>query len=346
MKILTQGLLIAATSLSIAYAQPKTALQGGFVEGADVLYYMDTAAMNSSAFTKALEAKVPAEKKAEQEAKQKAFTDATGLTEDDVGAVVLSMDLDNINFQSQDPAQFASAPGNICVELKKSITLDQLAAGVETMKKEEGANFTVTKTTKDGLELLDIQAPPEEKGVKNFYLSLSKDGKAVVGSLNVASLKGGLNRISGSSMAKPTNDMATAMNSMGNKPMRVAVVLPAKAREMLQQSVQGMAAQGGMGAMLMPFATTKSLLVSADMKQNMDVALSLDVGDANSAVQAAGLLQTMAPMLMGNLGAQMGPKAAEIGQRLKFGSNETLVNLNLSLTPEDMEQVPMPSVTP
>ena len=338
MKTLTQVLLVAASTYAIATAQPKTALQGGFVESADVLVYMDMAKMNDSAFSKAMEAQMPAEEKAKQEAQQKAFTEATGLTEEDFGAMVFSADLAGIDFQAAEPPDISKLPLSACLELKKSVTLDQINAAIDAMKEEQGTEFKVEKTTIDGIELLNLMAPEGEETLKNVYVTTSKNGKAVLAAVSVDALKDSLGRIAAGKVAPPTKDMATAMNSMGDNPFRMALVLTEQARASLKDGVQKAAAQGGMAAILMPFAEIKSVLISANTQENMDLAISLDVGNENNAVEASGWLH----MMMVGMGQQLAPQAMEIGQRLKIGTDKSVVSMNLTLTAEDLEGAKWP----
>jgi hypothetical protein len=138
--------------------------------------------------------------------------------------------------------------------------------------------------------------------------------------------------------------MALAMKTMGNKPMRMAVVFPAKIREMIAQGIQEGAAAGGMGAMMMPFATTRSLLVSADVKNTFDLSLQLDLGNPENAQQAANMMQGMIPMMMMGMGEQLGPKAMEISQKLKIAAEGGVAGLSISLTAEDLK--PDPNAAP
>lgn len=335
--LLTAGLLMAG---SPAIAQD--ALRAGFVEGADVMFYVDMDAINQSEFGGQVEAQQSAEIKAEQKAKTRAFTDATGLTEDDMNTLVFSMDLEGIDFASNDPAQLEDARAMMAVNVKKALTLEQVKAGLQAMAGETGDETNMSIMTVDGMEVLKIEPKNARKGPDGAYATLSPDGETVLLSFNAPSLKQALARVSGGEMAAPGEEMGEAIKSIGQRHVRAAVVLPPEARQKIQEGVQAGAAQGGMGAMLMPFSTTRSLLVSANTSDSLDLYLSLDLGNNANATQAAGMLQSMVPMVMMQFGQQLGPKAMEISQKIKIAPKDTMVTMGLNLTPGDVK-VEMPA---
>jgi hypothetical protein len=340
--------LAAALSAAPVFAQaPQTALQGGFVDGADVMLFANAQQINASAFSKAMKAQQLPEIAEQQKIAQEKFTAATGLGENDLIAMVMSMDIDGINLEEPDPAQMEKIPAVLAVQLAKSVTLEQVAAGIKVMLEEQAGELNITPATIDGLNLLVIKpadAADAEGGPSQAFCGLSADGKTVLMALNSASIQAGVGRIASAKVSPATADMALAMKTMGNKPMRMAVVFPAKVREMIAQGIQEGAAAGGMGAMMMPFATTRSLLVSADVKNTFYLSLQLDLGNPENAQQAANMMQGMIPMMMMGMGQQLGPKAMEISQKLKIAAEGGVAGLSISLTAEDLK--PDPNAAP
>jgi|GEM_PF-1134907 len=330
------SLTLTATLAAGTTAFAQTALRGGFVEGADVMFYMDSDAINQSAFAQTVEDLQPDEVKAESEAKVKAFTEATGLGEDDIKTLVLSMDIDGIDFQSQDPAQLENAQALLAVESAKAITLDQLKAGLTVLAGENAKNANMTVTEADGMQVLKLEPAEAQDGPDKAYATLGDDGKTVLFGFNTDSLKQGLARISGGEMASPSDDMANAIKKIGQRHVRMVVVLPEDARAKIREGVQATAAQGGMGSMIAPFGTVESLLISANTRENLDLYLSLDLGNNANATQAAGMLQSMIPMFMMNAGQQLGPKAMQISQKIKIAPEESVVTMSVNLTPDDI----------
>jgi hypothetical protein len=318
-------------------AHAQNALRAGFVENADVLFYMDIAKMNSSPFSKAVEAQQDPETKALSDEKTAKFTAATGLTEDDVLAMTFSMDIDNIDFQKQDPAELENAQAVVAIELAKAITLEQAKAGLETMGEEGNMTAVLTITQVDGLDVIKLESAEAAEGPDSAFGTLSPDGKTFLMGFNTLSLKAGLARLAAGKTSDPTDDMASAIQSIGDRQARMVLVLPPLARQKIQEGIQATAAQGGMGAMLMPFSTAKSLIISADadIDNDLNLFLSLDLSNPGNATQAAGMVQGMLPMMMMGLG----PQAMELSQKIKIGSQESVVTVSVSMSPDDIKKM-------
>lgn len=341
MTTLKQTLILGTSLLTFNAGFAQSALRASFVEGADVLLYLDGKTVNSSAFSQAVQAQQSPEDKAEKEKKAAQLKDATGLGEEDVLVMAFSMDLDGIDFQAQDPEQLENAKAVLAVDLAKAVTLDQVKAGLEAMAEDADQKPTFSKESKDGLDVLTLgSAANQDQGPDQAFATLSPDGKTVLLAFNTASLKEGLARIDAGEMAAPSDDMAAAIQSIGDRHVRMALVLPMEARRKIQEGVQAASAQGGMGGMMAPFASTKSLLISANTTENLDFSLSLDLGNPGNATQAAGMLQSMLPMMMMGMQQQMGPQAMTLSQKIKIAPKENEVTLNVNLTPEDVKMTP------
>ena len=334
-KSLTFSMLALLSFACIGTAHAQTALHAGFVENADVFVFMDIAKMNKSPFSKAVEEEQSAEAKALAEEKTEKFKAATGLSEEDVVSMVFSMDIDNINFQAQDPAELEKAQAVLAIELTKSVSLEQAKAGLETMGDENEMKADITIETVDGMEVIKLESKAGEQGPDGAYGTLSPDGKTFLMAFNTMSLKDGLTRIEAGSMADPTADMTAAMESIGDRHARMVLVLPQAARMKISEGIQATAAQGGMGAMLAPFGSAKSLLISANTTDNLEFYLSLDLANPGNAAQAAGMVQSMLPMMM----MSMGPQAMEISQKIKIAPEENNVTMSVIMSPADIQKI-------
>lgn len=334
-KSIKYTILSIATFAFVGSTHAQTALHAGFVENADVFVYMDISEMNDSAFSKAVEEQQSPEAKALAEEKTEKFTAATGLDEDDVISMAFSMDIDDIDFQAQDPAELENAQAVLAIELAKSITLEQAKAGLENMGDESEMKADITIETVDGMEVLKLESTESEQGPDSAYGTLSPDGKTFLMAFNTLSLTDGLSRIAAGSMADPTPDMTTAMKSIGDRHMRMVLVLPPAARQKISEGIQATAAQGGMGAMLAPFGSAKSLLISANTTDNLEFFLSLDLANAGNATQAAGMVQSMLPMMM----MSMGPQAMELSQKIKIVPEESNVTMSVTMSPADIQKI-------
>jgi hypothetical protein len=344
MTTLKQTLLFGTALLAFNIGHAQSALRGSFVEGADVLFYMDGQNLNTSAFSQAVNAQRSPEDKAAKEAKAAQFKEATGLEEEDVLVLAFSMNLDGIDFQAQDPEQLENAKAVLAIELNQAVTLEQVKAGLEVMAEDTNQQHTITPGTEDGLDVLVLGANAEEsQGPDQAFATLSPDGKTVLLAFNTASLKDGLSRIAAEEMADPLDDMADAIRSMGDKHLRLALILPMEARQKIEEGVKAAAAQGGMGGMMAPFATTKSLLLSASAAESLDVTLALDLGNPGNATQAAGMMQGMLPMMMMGMQQQLGPQAMALSEKIKIAPQESTVTISINLSPEDVQMAPTPN---
>ncbi len=334
--------LLCLASLSSANAQTSaTALQGGFVDKADLLVFMNIRQMNASPFVKAMEAQQTPEQAALQKEKQEKFTAATGLDEKDIVAMVISADLKGVDFEGKTPPDMEQLPLAFALQLDKAVTMEQVAAGLRVIAEDQLEGVDLLPSQVDGLPVLVVK-PKEEPGPgepKQFYATLSNDGKNVLLGFNLPVLKDGLARIAAGTVSKPSPEMDAAMRSMGSRPLRLAFVFPAKLREMIARSVQEAAAgeMGPMASMFTPMGNARSFLVSADMKENMDLNLSIDVGDPAQAQALSGSMQGMMGMALMGMGQMLGPNAMGMMNKIKFGNNAGVATVGVVLSPEDLK---------
>jgi hypothetical protein len=79
--------------------------------------------------------------------------------------------------------------------------------------------------------------------------------------------------------------------------------------------------------------------MTVDTAENMDLALSLDLGNPGNAQQAAGMIQSMLPMLMMGMQEQAGPEIMNLMNKFKISAEESRVTMGLSLTPEESAMI-------
>jgi hypothetical protein len=278
--------------------------------------------------------------KAAAEEQFAALTKATGLTQDDISTMVFSMDIDGIDFAAQDPAELESAQALLAMDTKEPLTLEKIKNGLTTLSETtEGPAPQMTLTEVDGIPVLELTGTETPGGVDKAYAALSENGKTVMWSFNMASIKNGLGRLATGAPATMTEEMTVATTAFSEREMLMTIILPAAVRQKIQQGIQDAAAQGGMGGMLMPFASTRSLLVGVDAAENLDLNLSLDVGTPGNAQQAAGMIQSMLPMLMMGMQEQAGPEIMNLMNKFKISAEESRVTMGLSLTPEESAMI-------
>jgi hypothetical protein len=250
------------------------------------------------------------------------------------------MDLDGIDFEAQDPAELETAQALMAIETLKPLTLEQIeTAFTKASEASSGPAPELVLTEADGIPVLEVTGTQTPGGVDKAYVTVSDDGKTVLWSFNVASLKSGLARLVTGTPAAMSEEMKMAARSYEDREIFMAVILPASVRAMIQQGVQGAGAQGGMGAMFMPFATMSSVQMAVDTAENMDFSLSLDLGNPGNAQQAAGMLQSMLPMVIMSMQQQAGPEAMSLMNKLSTTAEEGSVKLGISLTPAEAAMI-------
>ena len=319
----------------------QNAIQAAMVDNADVFMYYDLQGLNDSAWKKAVDSSQTPEEKAAAEEQFALFTDATGLEADDISAIAMSMDIDGIDFTSQDPSQLETASIVMAVESKKELTLEQMKSALDTVSEStEGPKPTIELTEVEGIPVLQLTGTATPGGMDKAYAALSKDGKTAIISFNVSSLQGALARLATTTPAVISEEMAQASASVEDQQMGLTVILPEAVKQMIQQGVQASTAQGGMaGAMLMPFATTESLQVSMKADEDLSLGVSLNLGVPANAQQAAGMIQSMLPMMMMGLQGQAGPEAMNLMNKIEISAEEKNVMLKISLTAEESNMI-------
>lgn len=335
----TLFILLTACVLS-GGVQAQTATQAAIVDGADIFFYYDIQGLTTSPYGQALEGAQTPEQKAAAEEQFAKFTEITGLEEDDISNIAFSMDIDGIDFASQDPSQLETAQAVMAVATKKPLTLEQMRDALVTVSEtSEGPAPTIEMTEVDGVPVLQLTSTETPGGMDKAFATVSEDGKTVLLSFNMVSLKGGLARLATATPAAMSEEMTAATTGYKDSEIFMTVVLPAEIRALLEQGVQGAAAQGGMGGMLMPFASTRTLMVSVDTAENLDVGLSLDLGVPGNAQQAAGMIQSMLPMMMMGLQQQAGPEAMNLMNKIKTSADGGKVKMTITLTPEESSMI-------
>ncbi len=301
----------------------QTVMHAGVVDGADLLVAGRVSNFNQSAFAKAMKEQQPEEMKALTREKQAKFTAATGLEEEDLETMIASVKISDLDLENMGPDQADKVQAVLALQLKKAITLDQLEAGMKVMQEDAPGASTLSRATLGGTDVVEIK-PTNDMGTGSFYAGLSPDGQTVIVTMNEGSMTSALERVAAGRGGAPNPAMGQAMQALANQQLQLALVLPDNVKQGMRAAMQGGGNMGPMGA----FMNTQSLLLGATADEKLDLKLMLDVGDA----AAAQMLGQNAPMMM-----MMVPGAAQMGEKLKFGSEGNVFQLNVSLSPEDMQ---------
>lgn len=322
------GALALAASFT---AHASDTLRGGFVPGADMMFYLEAATFANAPIVEKIQAMNPDHDATAQEEMAEKFEAATGLAEEDMRDVALTLDLGGIDFDNPDPDQFDTVSAVMAMGLNKSITLDQVVAGIELLAAENGGadEIDLAKENREGTDLIVVTPTTAQDGPKEILAGLSQDGKTVLVTFNLAALTSGLDRITEQKIAKPGPEMEGALRELKGQPFRVAFVLP----EDLKQEIAVGAQANPMTASL---ASLQAVLFGAKAGDDLELNLKLDMGNNQAATQATAMVQGMLPMAAMQLEAML-PQAANAAQKIKVAAEGNYVSAGIRLTAEDLE---------
>ena len=328
-KMTTMMLAGGLVCLQSVFAQSH--MQAAVVDQADLLVAGQPEHFSQSAFAKAMEENQPEELKEMNKAQWERITEATGLEDGDVTAVVMSARLADLNIMEMENTDFEALQVVAAFQLKRAVTLQQIQALIDIMQEDAFSKLRMQEGELDGRAVLEILAPEgETDGPQKMFAALADEGKTVVLALNEATMRGALQRVSEGRAGRPNAEMAQALQALRGQQMQMALILPENMRQALQMAMQG-GDMGPMGMMVMPFMGTKSILMGANAAENLNVKLMMDLGDADSAQ----MMSNMAPGMMGGM-AGMFPAA----QKIRFGAQGSVLEISAELTPEDLQPDP------
>lgn len=334
------SLSLAATLLTaVPQLHADPALRAGVVEGADMVVAARLSAMSQSAFARNIRAQESEEDKAERLAAQAKIQELTGLGEDDVDAFILSIDLSQIT-PDMNPAALNTLQAIAAIQLKKSITLDQLQQGVAWMQEENDVKSVIARATVGGQEVLKLTPGPGETwdGPQQLFAGLANEGRTVLMAINEPSLTAAMQRAAGGAAQQPSPELAAAMRGLANQQLQVALVLPAEMQAQIQQQVNMMAAiDPMMGMFATPFAGIKSLVFGATAAEDLNLRLALDLGNEMAATQLAGMFTNMAGALPG-----VGPMA----RKMTAAADGGVLRIQGAVTNEDLKPMMNPQFGP
>lgn len=308
--------------------------QAAVVPGADMVLSVHMAGLNQSPFMQAIEAQQPAELNALRHRQQEQIQNAIGLQEEDILRYMLSIKLPEgmfaMDFQPT-PEILETLQFVLGVEVARALTLEDLKKGIDLLQEDAPASAKVETVEVDGRSVLQLNPRVEDADtpIEKAYISLSDSGKVVLLTLNQASLSSAHTRLNAGEAAAPGPGVDSALQALEGNQIRMALVLPAAARQALAGTVQQMsAADPMMGMMAAPFAGLSSVTFSGNATENMAMALNIDIGNEMAAQQVAAMIQSFGPAI----GGAAGPFA----RKIRPEAVGTLLRLSGILSPEDM----------
>ncbi len=318
-------------------AQPLQ--QAAIVPDADMILSVKMADLNQSAFMQAIEAQQSPQVKALKTQQQARIQNAIGLQEEDILGYMLSFKLPeglfNTDFKPT-PEILESLQFVLAVEVGRALTIDDLKKGIELLQEDTPGNAKVETIELGGQTVLQLNPQVEDADtpVEKAYVSVSDSGKIVLLTLNEASLAAAHTRLSGGQTATPGAGMTPALQALDGNQIRMALVLPAAARQTLAGTVKQMsAADPMMGMFAAPFAGLSSITFSGNATETMAMALNIDIGNDMAAQQLAAMARNFGP----GIGGAAGPFVRKITPE----AVGTVLRLSGILSPEDMKPLTM-----
>lgn len=307
-------------------------IDAAIVPGADVVARFDLDAIRAAPIHAAMK---------QQEAGSpmpgfwKPFWTATGITQDDLSGMIIAVDLDPLDLSQPTPdSSLDTLQAVMALQLSKSITLDQLKAGIaamDPMGQRQPTEVTVN----------DIPALKSEDG---GLVCLQGDGRYIFLSPNEASLTEALDRFKKGRVEALSTSMDAAMQALPGTPQIRAVVvlteeLQAKLKDAYQKNQSKASADLGASMILgmtSPLMDLKSLGLGVSCAADLALNLGGVFNKPESALQMKSTLDMAVGMMMMAAQEQAQGQGNSLAQALKVTQSENLLNLSLTLTQADL----------
>lgn len=312
----------------------KTAsgLDAALVSGADVVARLNVESIRSSPIVQAL--KGGADPSAPVGFWQP-FWNSTGLTQDDVSGVIVSVDLDNLDLANPpSDSQLETLQAIMAFELKKELTLDQLKAGIAAMD-------TTGRSAPTEIMIEDVPALKSNEG---GVICLQGAGRFVFVAPNETCLGAALQRFKKGKVEALSPAMTAAFKALPGEPQIRAVLvlteaLQAKLKADFEAQKQNPSPDLGVGmmmGMLGPMVEVKSLGLSVACTSDFN----FNLGSVFTTMEAAAQMKATADMALGMLMMAAQQKSAgqpsSLAQSISVTQSEKLLNISLTLTESDM----------
>jgi hypothetical protein len=339
--------LVLATILALPMAgcRGKTtprnrAIDAALVPNADVVVRCDIASLLQSPLGKKIQ-----ELKKEREKANPALTEkssqevelekATGLTKDDMTAILVSASMGKTTFKDTTAADvMGQLPAALAIEFSKPLSLDQLRAAAKAISSD--TPDAVSEVRLDGATAVVVKSSnPKEPSA---YAAISVDGKTLFITANESSLKDVLTRHHKDKLAAPSPALAAAEKRLpSDSQMKVVFIAPDAVRQAIKDQIASSLKNGGAGAgmlmgMVKPFENIQNVSIHATMTTEAVFSLSAELGSAQDAAQVAMLI----PMLQSLIPKNPQSGMPDLSTALSCTNSGAVISLNLRLTEQDI----------
>jgi hypothetical protein len=263
----------------------------------------------------------------------------TGLTADDVAAILVSADLEAMDLGGEGVERdISKASGVMAVQLKKPLPNAKLV---------EAAKAAAAKS--QGTKAEDIQVAGQaavrlvaaKEGDTDLYLASAPGDLVVFAAPNTASLEGALQRAQSGQLVALPAELETVRGTLPTgAQFKLAFLAPPKLRQGIQDQLakakedpEAMMWAG----MVEPFKDLRSLAIGVECGAELKIGIGGDLGSPEGASQVAMMLQTMVlPMAKGAMAKALGKQPQEIEDRLEVKAEGQALKIGVRLTQEDV----------
>ena len=314
-------------------------VEAAVVAGADLVGRIDFEAMRGASILLKLEEAQTNERLRGVSDANKRLEEATGLTPDDLQFIIFSANTSTVDSRAPQEMRLEALDAVVGIALAKPLTIEQLTQGIQAMA-SEGSVPKITETEIAGRAALIVE--PEGRKQNAAYVALSPESTTVFLTVSQASLAAALTRADRGEIEVASSSIisAEAVLPQGSQ-LRLAFVVPDALRSKIREAMNGGQENPQMAMLagfLESFKDLQSLSLGIGLSQDMALDLAGDLGSAESAQQAATMIDMMlAPMMKAAL--ESADQPATIAESFQVVPEGNALKIAFRLTAEDLDSI-------
>jgi hypothetical protein len=335
--------LLAFSGCSDRSDSSRRSLDASVVPGADFSLSVDYGDVRRSAVAGSIRRAAKEGHREYREEKIRELEAATGITRDDLGAVLFTADVDELDLDSSNgPEEAEKIDAVLALSLDRAMTPEQLKSGLDILA-DDGGDAEVAEGELGGKPIVTVSPAAARGG--GLFASLSVDGKTVFLAPSRASLEGVLSREEQGRTDRYPETLAGIEGELSKESqVKSALVIPVSLREKLEERFREAEAESlkkpGAAVVLSfvaPFRGLTSLSLETEFTEILEIRLAADLGGEEQARQAAALLQTLLlPLLKARMAERTGVSPADLEGKIAVASAGPRLLITVKLTAEDV----------
>lgn len=331
-----------------APAAPADLTPAAIVEGADFVASFDVQAIRSTPACKDFAKETEKTEAAGQEEKGgkkskkglrfEEFARVTGLTAEDMRSVVVSADVDAVDFSAGEAERLSKAKGVLGVGLAKPVSSAKLTEALKAAAaKHEAAQ--VLEVQAGGHPAVQLKSGDTKE--PDLYVASGPGDRTLFVAGNLPSLEGALERAGNGKFVEVPAALKSVRDTLpASSQFRLAFLAPAKLQASIKEQLDKAAKDPDAAmwsGMVAPFKDLQSLGLGVECGAGLTIGLGADLGNAQAANQLVGMLQGMAlPMIESGLARKLKKTPAEVADRFEVSAEGSALKIQVRLTAEDV----------